>query len=280
MLGFLKRKKDPKAVLDEILEGYDLPTFPAVVTAALAKLRDERSTGSDIGDVVSSDPGLSAGMLKIVNSAAYSLRNPVRSVHHAVSLLGRAEVESILITRGVAAAIPTGKRPGFDPVRFWQTGARRAAVARNLAERLGLSTDSECFTAGLLQDMAIPVLLDQRGEAYRTLLERWRSGEGDLHTLERDALGWDHTVVAGRLCALWGLPDAITDAIESHHSDEVDEAPLLPVRVVSGFDEVDEAAGQSRYLEAARACGIDGAAAEVALVEGLDAAEDIARQFH
>ena len=99
MLRLLRRAKpDPGKELKAILGEVQLPTFPMIVTHALEKVRATESSTSEIADLVASDPGLSVGLLGTVNSAAFALRHRVRNIHHAVSLLGRNQLESLLIS--------------------------------------------------------------------------------------------------------------------------------------------------------------------------------------
>ena len=41
---FARKKTDPEAQLREILEGYELPTFPAIYLQALQQVRDSESS--------------------------------------------------------------------------------------------------------------------------------------------------------------------------------------------------------------------------------------------
>ena len=103
-----------------------------------------------------------AQALQIPSHEAFALRHKVRGVHHAVSLLGRSQLESMLISMAVRDTLPNSAKRGFEPRRFWTTSARRACTAAALADRIDPSTRSESFTASLLQDMAVPVLSHRR----------------------------------------------------------------------------------------------------------------------
>ena len=147
MLGwFAKRKTDPKRVLDQVLGKFELPSFPVVVAEAMRQLRDPDQSLSDIATGLQRDPKVTVRILNLANSPAYSLRHPVRNVQHAVSLLGRSEVEALLLSVAVRGALPKTPR-WFDDARFWQASARRAASARALAVKLHPSTASEARRA-------------------------------------------------------------------------------------------------------------------------------------
>ena len=102
MLGMLKRKKKLACPdLDEVLGGGSLPSFPSVVLAALEKIRDVDASLGEAADVMAADPGLTVRLIDTVNSAAFGLRHTVRSVQHAATLLGRSQVEAMLISLAV-----------------------------------------------------------------------------------------------------------------------------------------------------------------------------------
>jgi HD-like signal output (HDOD) protein len=250
MLTSLWRKKvDPQQRLREVLGDEALPSFPAVVLNALQRVREPDCDLSEVANVVANDPGLSVQVLRTVNSAALALRHRVRSVHHAVSLLGRGELESILISIGVRATLPRESTRGYETARFWITSARRAAAASALAEMISPKTRSESFTASLLQDMAIPLLAHRQGGEYGVMLEDWHYGTRDLAVLERENFGWDHAEVGSWMCTEWKFPDQLGAAIRLHHGRETETLPA--VHLVAVLREVDDRLGVERLIERA-----------------------------
>ena len=232
------------------LAGYTPPSFSAIVMCILEEVRNDDTALSSIGDLVSTDPGLSVRLLGAVNSAGFGLRHRVKSIHHAVSLLGRGPLESILVSMAVRGALPRNATRGHDPARFWKTAVKRGVTARALAELLDPATASQSFTAGLLQDMAVTVLAQLHGEAYGSLLEDWHRGGEDLAALEREAFRWDHADAGAMLCRHWEFPEELTLAIASHHASADDgNGPLPAARLVAALRETDEGLGVERLVE-------------------------------
>ena len=189
---FKPKRQDPRKAIHQLLREYDLPSFPAVVTQTLRALRDPNSSLRDIADTLRVDPGMVIRVLGTVNSAAYGLARPVENLTHAISLMGRGQVESLLYAVAVKDCLPGRQIRGFEPARFWRAAARRAALASSIASELHPSTQAECFTAALLQDMSIPVLASCQSN-YGPLLEQWHENEGSrLHHLERESESLHH----------------------------------------------------------------------------------------
>ena len=92
MFSFFK-SKDPHARLHEILGDYDLPKFRKTVFEVLRRLREPASTSKEIAEVMSMDPDLTSRVMRTVNSTAYAPRTPIKDLDHAVTMLGKSELE-------------------------------------------------------------------------------------------------------------------------------------------------------------------------------------------
>ena len=175
-------------------------------------------------------------MLRLVNSAAVAPRSKVSSVHQAAVMLGRNQLESLLISVGAGAAIPAPTTPAHDHRRFWATAAKRAALASRIAGHVDPTRRSENFTAALLQDMAVPVLLMQT-ECYSDVLDYWHNTNEDLTNLEISSFGWHHGEVAGWMGGTWGFSTDFVEFMDDHH--EGSNEHLVPAHLVSPIREAD-----------------------------------------
>lgn len=253
MFSFFSRKKtDPKTNLRKVLGDYELPSFPGAITETLQRIRDPESSAHSIADTLAVDPGLSVRVLRAANSAAFSPSKRVENLTQAVALVGLSQLESLVLSVAVSNAIPRRAAPGYNFTRFWRAAARRGVVARSLANILCPAKASESFTAGLLQDMAIPFLAHLKPDVYGPILERWHKEDGRLPDLEREALDWDHAEVATWICADWTLPENIASAIGGHHDPQSkDYICPAPVSLVSLIHEEEQNLGVDGLIEAA-----------------------------
>ena len=239
MLSFLRRT-DPHKAFADALAGKELPAFPALLWDVLERLRDPHSSLDGTAERISMDPGLSVKLLRTVNSAAYGLRSCVHSVSHAVALLGRRHVESIVLALAVQKALPEGPHQSFDATDYWRGASARATVARHVAQLVCPRQAGFNFTAALLQDMAVPLLAHHGPKNYTELLTAAREDGEDLLSLERAEFGWNHALVGAWMGGRWEFPDDLVLAITDHH-----EAPCptstdyAPARIVAGLEEVE-----------------------------------------
>ena len=72
-----------------------IATLPEVTVKIIELVEDPSSSARDLHRLVSSDPALTARMLKVVNSAFYGLPRQIASINRAVSLLGLNAVKNI-----------------------------------------------------------------------------------------------------------------------------------------------------------------------------------------
>lgn len=283
-LGRSARKKDPRKALRKVLGDYALPSFSSVVLGALERLRDPEATPSSVGEALSADPGLSVRLLATVNSAAYALRREVRSVEHAIALLGIPTVESLVLLAATGDVIPTAAQPGYESDRFWKAAARRAAIAKGIAGILHPSSTSESFTAALLQDMAVPFLATSLSDRYGPILEEWHSGSESLADLEQREFGWDHAEIGNWLGLEWRLPESLATSIGGHHgavNEETEERESPPaVFLVSCIGETEESLGVDRLLETAESeFGLSRDQVEPLIEASFESAEELAAGF-
>lgn len=226
--------------------GTDLPTLPDVVFRLHAVLDDEHASGHDVAAVIERDPALTARLLRVANSAAFSrggdrLASPLA----AIQRLGISQVRAICLVLAVVQAFGERRR-SFDPRAFWRHSAAVGAVARTLWERLhgrGPAAD-DAYVAGLLHDVGV-LILDQFFSAeFDAVLSAREELDIPLWQQEEDQLGMDHGQVGGLLLGSWSLPAAVVDAVTSHHTPrEAPEPHLALCRVVHASEAVCAALG-------------------------------------
>lgn len=215
-------KRSSKTVISELhnyIGDYELPSFPAIVMDVLSALRDPDVAMPEITEKLHGDPGLHVKILKTVNSAAFGFSASVNDIFHAVNLLGKSRLETIVLSHAVNRSLPSVELPFFNMKDFWLVAARRASLARLLAKKLHPSTQAESFTAGLLQDMALPILVTVKTVEYEFIFERLMSEAGaSLEELEREFFSFDHSTIGGLIAEQWGLPEYLIHAITKHHN--------------------------------------------------------------
>ncbi|MBL68036.1 MAG: hypothetical protein CMO74_06230 [Verrucomicrobiales bacterium] len=244
---FKKKKKDPHKRLREILGEYELPRFRKTVFEVLQRLRDPGVTADEIAEVMSLDPDLTSRVMRTVNSTAYAPRTRIKDLSHAITMLGNAELERIVMLLGAKMATPKNVPDYLDMGAFWLRAARRAVIARELADLTQPTEARLCFTAGFLEDFSVPIIAASKGREYADVYKRASANSGhQLHELEKMKFGWDHAELGALVCHEWDLPEDIAAAISAQNEPESDLRPD-PVFLVNNVPEEDDEAWRGQF---------------------------------
>jgi len=208
-------------VKEEILQKIDeIPPLSQSATQLLNLMGDPDHDVMQVTKIVECDPALTARVLRVVNSARFSLVNPALSIARAVSYLGDKIVLGIALE---SCARDVFSRPleGYECERgaLW-AHSLRAAIASRLVSRdaRGKISPDLAFTGGILHDIGKAVVSGFLKDSGPGILEEIDAGDtGDYPAAERDRLGSDHSVAGYRLAKSWGLPYPLPEIIRHHH---------------------------------------------------------------
>lgn len=214
-----------------------LPSVPAIYNQIVATLETPDVPLRHIGEIIARDVAMTAKVLQLVNSAFFCLPRRISSPEHAVSLLGADTVRALVLSAGIFAqfegkAVPPSMLEGLNRHSLQVGAAAKALAAAEVTDKQ-IADDS--LLAGLLHDVGILVLLAHFGGSYVELLRRSQTERRPLADVEQASLGATHADVGAYLLGLWGLKDAIVEAVALHHcpSDRIgrDFSPTAAVHV-------------------------------------------------
>jgi len=219
-----------------------LPTPPVVFSQINRVLSNPNASVYDVAKIIAEDAGMSARVLRMANSAYYSLPQPVASVRQAVVILGLESVRSLVLSAAVLETFSGyQENPEFQDI-FWRHSLATASAARVLFG--GRPSDrtvrggEEGFSAGLLHDIGKLVMVCHMpklhaGAAahkfFQIVEDRW---------IEDDVVGANHAAIGGYLAERWKLPDVLREAITHHHDlavEHTDHAHLTKVIHVADY---------------------------------------------
>ncbi len=201
-----------KEILSQITT---LPKFPANIKAILAKLLQPDVTVKDIANQVSSDPSLSADVLKLVNSAQFALTRKIESITEALNYLGIKGMKGILYSYGAMKILSQR----FGTVEeIWKHSYETAAYAGKICKIANLKQNEDSiFTAGLLHDIGKIILMGIDKEKAK-IIEDVCSKKGiELPIVEEIMMGLSHALIGGKIAEHWEFPKILVHAISYHH---------------------------------------------------------------
>ncbi|MDF3071951.1 MAG: hypothetical protein K0R38_7552, partial [Polyangiaceae bacterium] len=190
-----------------------LKPFPATAQRAMALLAAPDTPLRAIREALEHDPAITAGVLRIANSAVYRSRQTIASIDEAVQRLGVRHV--LEIVAGVAAMGLFKDAQGVGR-RVKEHCTRVGAMTRVLASEWHQRSAESPFLCGLLHDVG-KLLLLQVGDEYQELEATIASGADEAYVRERVALGYDHAVLGGHVLDSWKLPLHVAEVVAWHH---------------------------------------------------------------
>lgn len=196
-----------------------LASFPDVAFRVNDMLADENSGAEAIGAVIEPDPALSAALLRLANSALYSVGGSVSNVARAVTVVGLREVRDLAFGICATRAFEGIPNDLITVEDFWKHSLYCATAARSIGQRAKVGGGESLFTAGLLHDIGHLVMFNQDPTQSRAMLELSMKDHDSLtpYLSEREIFGFDHTHVGAALATQWNLPETLRSCIAHHH---------------------------------------------------------------
>lgn len=199
-----------------VLGEITLISLPAVYLELKALLDDPDFSMRDVGDLLASDPALTARLLRLVNSAYFGVSVPIDQVTKAVNLLGTQQVHDLVLATSVMDTFrgKTGAALNID--EFWMRSMRCGIVARAIATRCNILDTERMFVVGLLREIGHLVLF-RRLPDLAVQAQRRSVAQGELlFRVEREIIGCDYAQVGAELMSVWHLPDSLETTIRYH----------------------------------------------------------------
>ncbi len=184
-----------------------IPMLPAAATQALALANDPDATLQGLMEVIEPDPLLSARMLTIANSPAYSTGVSVSSLNKAAMRLGTGNLRDMLYQAVAEAHIFRGADASWlDQIR--RRSVADAHISRMICRTLGIGIDY-ALLCGLLHDLGAIIL---RQMFAHELPEELEPAEVD------EVIDLIHPHIGAEACRIWKLPKLVGEAARCHHN--------------------------------------------------------------
>ncbi|MBQ5492147.1 MAG: HDOD domain-containing protein [Treponema sp.] len=232
IIPFTKETQQGISMLSEqfvqLIDG--LPEFPENIAQINQMLNSADSKMSDIALKISSDVSLTAELLRLVNSAAFSLSKPCETIVEAVKFAGLRGISNLLVSIGTMKNLMV--ESDAEKKKVWDHSYRVAFCSYNLARNF-CSKDRQCvddsYVCGLLHDMGKVIF----ATAHPELLEKISNLCNELHVsadlFERMVAGVNHGEIGALIAEKWNFPEVIINVIRYHH--EPEDAPKEMQRI-------------------------------------------------
>ncbi len=200
-----------------------IPSLSTTVGKVLEICSKVDASPNELNKVIALDPVLTGQVLKLINSAYYSLVNKVTSLTRAITMLGLNTVKNMALSTAIIRTVSGAKKSKVLPTKkFWAHSISVGVSAKLLAQvkDIALMEREEYFISGLLHDLGKVPFDDD----YIHVLSMAKREQIPLIEAERQLMGIDHQEVGLMIAEKWKLNKAISSCIGNHHDiDQLDE---------------------------------------------------------
>ena len=257
----------------------NVPSLPSLYFRINEALASPDTSIEEIAAIVQQDPGMTAKLLQLVNSAFFGIARRITSPVEAVQFLGVGRLRSLVLSLHVFSCFDESKLNGFSIEKVWSHSISSGMVAQRIArlEKVDRGTTDEIFVAAMLHDIGKVMLASSLPDLYQEAMAIARDRKILPVDAEREVFGVSHCEIGAYLLGLWGLPVTIVEAIALHHEPAKSGvrafSPLSVVHAANALEkEINDPSGEAGVAE------IDlGYLNEVGMGKRLDAWQDEAR---
>jgi HD-like signal output (HDOD) protein len=217
---------DSAPVIDHLANKSRFAAF-SPVAIRLMRLINEEASFSELARLIATDPSISTEVLRLSNSAVFNLRAEIRSILHALAVIGRDRTEMIVFTACLWRFLP---RPaGSDIIRrCWRHSLASALLCEHMIDCV--SRMDHAYTAALLHGVGQLALVTEFPRQYNRVLEVAAEQGHAVIELEEATFGADSFQIVEALFARWNMPADLSQAATSRSVDPRNRAIAEIVR--------------------------------------------------
>ncbi|MCA9255485.1 MAG: HDOD domain-containing protein [Phycisphaerales bacterium] len=242
--------------LESIKRSASIPSMPLVATRCYEMTQDSNCDYNKLVELLSTDPGIAASVLRLANSPLFGVTRQVSSLKHAIALLGVKRIRDLVLARYLVQKTEELQCDLIDISYYWRISVTSAILTSKFANALLPARRDEAFMIGLLADLGVLVLAQALPDQYAPIAARYQPHSGDawMHG-EYNLMGVTHGEVTALVLEQWNLPEIMCEAVKHHHSDPADlpdnaDAALL-ARIVGGASAIARVLAQTMPVEEA-----------------------------
>ena len=207
-----------------------LPVFNQTAQKALQLLLQYDANNKDIAEVIKYDPGLTANVLKLANSAYFAHAKEINDLTGAINYLGRDKMFQIL-TLSTASKYFQKPAKGYEQIQgeLWKHSISTGVIAEHLSFLEPTINKSSLFTSGILHDIGKVVLSIWVNDLWNDIIYLVDKQGLEFAEAEKRVLGYTHALVGGAILQRWMFPDIVVQAARYHHDNKVHNNPVVRI---------------------------------------------------
>ncbi len=221
----------------ELLDGNEtLSSVSAVFDRLNEAIASQRSTVGQISSIIMQDPGLSARILRIVNSAYFGFPRKIDTVSRAVMVVGTQQVHDLTTATSVIKLFQHIPARFVSMSSFWKHSVACGLAARVIAGMRRETNVERYFVASILHDLGRLIMYDKIPELMDETFLAVEQDPMPMFAAEQAIVGFDHAAVGAALIEAWKLPSSLEEIVRYHHTPKLANRHRLEASVVHVAD--------------------------------------------
>jgi len=209
--------------LEIIKRSATIPSMPMVASRCYELTQDPACDYRQLVHLLSSDPGITADILRMANSAMFGVTRQVSSLHQAVNLLGMKRIRNIILCRYLVQQCKCLDTELIDIRYFWRRSLTAAILAAKFADTVCPSFHDESFIGGLMAQIGVVVLAQAIPRQYAPIARCYKPHVSDDWThAEFRMLGVTHGEISALVLEQWNFPHEVVEAARYHRDLDID----------------------------------------------------------
>ena len=200
-----------------ILNNIELISLPEVMFEINQMMDDPNCSAAEIGQLVSSDPALTARLLRVVNSPIYGFPSQIQTVSMAITVLGMRQLRDMVLATTVVDQFRSLADEVVNMETYWCHSICTALGARAIGATMRASNTERFFVAGLLHDIGKLAMYVSYPDPSRQVIELSAESAIEKEYLEKSIFGFTHAEVGAELLRHWRLPESLIEPTQYHH---------------------------------------------------------------
>jgi len=215
-----EKESDPISPVDRILKrisrNKDLPSFSKYIIEINCMLSSDSKhlSASELSNIILKDYAFATKLLKLVNSAYFSLsRGKITTITRAVVLLGFEKVSmaatSLLLFEHLKSKFSVPELKEGAVMAFWS-----GLIAKDVAEIMGLEEGEEAFICAMLYNLGKQIVLFYLPKEYADITQLVLKNGTSEAAASESVLGVSYEELGIAIAEKWNLPDKIVSSMK------------------------------------------------------------------
>ena len=217
--------------IENVLKGITIPSPPQIIADLQMEMAMPDPDLNVMSDLISKDVGLSAAVIKTVNSPIYGASREVISIKQGVMMLGMKSIMDIINTfclHSAMTSLDDMTDNAFKALtRFWDSASDVAHVCEMVGRKLGLSPVDNAYLLGLFHNVGIALLIAKHDEYLDLMVESYSQESARVVDVENAKYDTNHAVISYFAAKSWKVDPRVCKVISLHHNVDIFSKPDL-----------------------------------------------------